>query len=71
MKRNENRHCQCCGVSLECKSGAVKLCQCQTVVLSAEQLEFIGSRYHDCLCATCLIALRDEFNMLQTGEKAR
>lgn len=65
MQKHETKHCQRCGRGFECKSGSILLCQCQTVVLSTEQLDYIGSKFSDCLCAKCLIAVRGEYNELQ------
>jgi hypothetical protein len=47
------------------------LCQCQTVVLSAEQLEYINQQYEDCLCGRCLLELRAEYNEQQHAQKIR
>ena len=69
--KHETKNCQCCGKGFECKSGSILLCQCQTVVLSPEQLDYISARYDDCLCATCLLALRGEFNALQHEERLK
>ena len=67
--KHETKHCQRCGKGFECKSGSILLCQCQSVVLNQAQLEYIGSRYYDCLCAACLLAVRGEFNQLQHNTK--
>jgi len=69
--KHETKHCQRCGKGFECKSGSILLCQCQTVVLSSEQLDYIGAQFNDCLCAKCLIAVRGEFNELQHEEKIK
>lgn len=61
MKR-ETKTCPRCKAGFTCKSGEVLLCQCQTLVLSAEQLAFINSRYEDGLCVSCLAELRSDFN---------
>lgn len=63
------KHCQRCGKEFECKSGSISVCQCQAVALSEEQRGYIDSRYSDCLCTACLIALRDDFNQLRHEEK--
>ena len=69
--KHETKHCQRCGKGFECKSGSILLCQCQTVVLSTEQLDYIAAQYDDCLCAKCLLLLRGEFNTLQHEERIR
>jgi hypothetical protein len=65
IKRNtmhETKRCPRCNSEFECKSGSVLLCHCQTIVLSVEQLDYINSKYENCLCASCLEALRIEYS---------
>ena len=69
--KHETKHCQRCGKGFECKSGSILLCQCQTVVLSPEQLDYIASHFDDCLCASCLLTLRGEFNAMQHEERLK
>jgi len=61
MPKHEQKQCQRCRKTFECKSGSILLCQCQTVVLASEVVAYIGKRYQDCLCAKCLRELRDEY----------
>ena len=68
-RKHELKNCARCKTEFECKSGSVLLCQCQTIVLSAEQLDYINSLYTDCLCISCLQALRTEFNRQQHKNK--
>lgn len=60
--KHETKFCQRCNKAFECKSGSILLCQCQTVLLTPEQLDYIAAQYDDCLCSACLLALRAEFN---------
>ena len=69
MPKHESKNCQRCGEGFECKTGSILLCQCQTVELSLEHLEYIAANYDDCLCASCLLDLRTEFNMSQHKER--
>ena len=71
MPKHETKQCARCNTLFECKSGSIMLCQCQTVVLSAEQLEYISEQYEDCLCSRCLLAVRGEYNELQHAGKIR
>ena len=70
-KKHETKACPRCNSHFECKSGSILLCQCQMVVLSPEQLEYINFKFDDCLCAKCLLAVRAEFNEQQHVEKMR
>jgi len=67
--KHETKSCPRCKASFECKSGSVLLCQCQTVVLNAEQIEYMQMQYEDCLCARCLLEVRAEFNNMQHVKK--
>ena len=67
--KHETKSCPRCEASFECKSGSVLLCQCQTVVLNAEQIEYMQMHYDDCLCAKCLLEARSEFNNMQHVKK--
>ena len=66
--KHETKNCARCNIEFECKSGSILLCQCQTIVLSSKQMDYINAQYDDCLCITCLQALRSEFNWLQHQE---
>ena len=52
--KHETKNCPRCNIEFECKSGSILLCQCQTIVLSSEQMDYIGAEYDDCLCISCL-----------------
>lgn len=69
--KHETKNCPRCNRELECKSGSILLCQCQTVVLSPEQLDYINSQYLDCLCARCLLEVRGEYNQQQHANKLK
>lgn len=69
LQKHETKACSRCKTVFECKSGSVLLCQCQTIVLSTEQLDYINSHYDDCLCVSCLHALRTEYNLQQHKKK--
>ncbi|MFO8024918.1 cysteine-rich CWC family protein [Thiohalophilus sp.] len=71
MPKHETKECARCNTHFECKSGSIMLCQCQTVVLSTEQLEYINEQYEDCLCSRCLLAVRGEYNELQHARRIR
>ena len=67
--KHETKSCPRCNASFECKSGSISLCQCQSVVLSVEQIEYMQMQYEDCLCAKCLLEVRAEFNCNQHAQK--
>ena len=67
--KHETKQCPRCNTEFECKSGSILLCQCQTIYLSSEQMDFISGQYDDCLCVDCLQALRSEYNCQQHQKK--
>jgi hypothetical protein len=71
MPGHEKKRCPRCQQSFECKSGSILLCQCQTVLLTPEQLEYIASQYEDCLCSKCLLEIRAEYNIQQHEQRIK
>lgn len=68
-KKHETKHCPRCSIEFECKSGSILLCQCQTIYLTSEQVEYVSAQYDDCLCVSCLGVLRSEYNCRQHQKK--
>ena len=67
--KHETKNCPRCKTEFECKSGSILLCQCQTIVISDEQMDYINAQYDDCLCLSCLKSLRVEFNIRKNKNK--
>jgi len=63
MPKHETKNCARCGKEFECKSGSILLCQCQTLYLTPNELDFIASQYEDCLCVSCLKRLKADYNI--------
>lgn len=59
--KHEIKHCPKCGKSFECKPGNITQCQCYAVQLSNAELMFIKKIYDDCLCADCMIKMKQLF----------
>ncbi|PUZ24459.1 Cysteine-rich CWC [Chitinophaga costaii] len=57
---HESVDCARCGAHFECKVGNITQCQCQAVTLTDEDRRYIRTQYETCLCAKCLLALRNE-----------
>ncbi|MGG9971105.1 cysteine-rich CWC family protein [Ferruginibacter sp. SUN002] len=60
MCQHEKKICPKCNISFECKVGNISQCQCTAVVLSVEERNYIQSVYSDCLCANCLLAMKNK-----------
>lgn len=69
--KHEEKYCPKCKVAFECKVGSILLCQCSTVRLNHAELEFIQSKYDDCLCADCMKALKAEFHHKKVQNKMK
>jgi len=65
MRKHEQKRCPRCQALFECKSGSILLCQCQTVYLVPEHLDYVSEHYTDCLCAACLKVVRAEYDIMQ------
>jgi hypothetical protein len=61
MCQHETKHCGRCQAPFECKVGNILECQCYGVALSEEQKVFIGENYGDCLCRSCLEAIKVDY----------
>lgn len=58
--KHETKLCPRCGHPFICKANKVMHCDCMSVPLSDEVVEFIALHYDDCLCVDCLWALQGE-----------
>lgn len=71
MPAHEKKSCPRCDALFECKAGSILQCQCQTVYLTPEHLEYINRHYTDCLCAACLAAVCTEYENRQLHKKLK
>ena len=46
--------CPYCHCEFECRNDNILECDCVHVILSKEALNYISSRFADCLCVDCL-----------------
>ncbi|MFT4154782.1 cysteine-rich CWC family protein [Parafilimonas sp.] len=61
MPVHEEKVCPRCGCVFECKAGDITQCQCYGIQFSLEERVFIEERYRDCLCADCLLELKNRY----------
>ena len=62
MVEREDKHCPRCNAAFCCMPGAIDQCQCAPVELTPEQREHLSFRYSGCLCAACLLEVRNDFD---------
>ncbi|AEA45820.1 cysteine-rich CWC family protein [Fluviicola taffensis] len=62
MCEHEKVACPRCNASFECKVGSISLCQCTAVSLSVDESQFISDGYKECLCASCMLEMKKEYN---------
>lgn len=65
MPQHEAKACPRCGNIFECKAGDITQCQCYSIQLGIEERAFIEERYKDCLCADCLLQLKNRFMLFK------
>ena len=65
MPSHEVKSCPRCGKAFECKAGDITQCQCYGIQLSPEERAFIEERYKDCLCADCLLQLKNRYMLFK------
>ncbi|AFH50006.1 Hypothetical protein IALB_2303 [Ignavibacterium album JCM 16511] len=59
--KHEKKYCPKCGKAFECKPGNITQCQCFGVPLNSEELYFIKEIYDDCLCADCMLKMKQVY----------
>ncbi|RWY57264.1 cysteine-rich CWC family protein [Mucilaginibacter gilvus] len=59
--KHEILHCERCQSGFECKANSYTKCQCSTVQLSINEVQYVSELYDGCLCANCLLALQQEY----------
>jgi hypothetical protein len=64
--------CERCGKRMECKANASLKCQCNTVQLNLNEVQYVSEHFDGCLCAECLAELKEEYRraVLQVKLKA-
>lgn len=60
--KHEIKHCPRCGKAFECKPGNITQCQCFAILLNQAELNFIKEMYDECLCANCMIRMKQLYN---------
>ncbi len=63
LAKHEIIKCERCGASMECKANAFTKCQCSTVPLNLNEVQYISENYEGCMCAGCLVQLKEEFRL--------
>lgn len=69
MCEHEKVACPRCNTRFECKVGSISLCQCTTVSLTIEEGQHIGEAYKECLCASCMLEMKKEYNAIKLAQK--
>ncbi len=59
--KHEIIQCERRGKSMECKANAFTKCQCSTVQLNLNEVQYISENYEGCMCAACLGELKEEY----------
>ena len=62
--KHETIRCERCSAKFECKANSFTKCQCTTVQLTLNETQYVSEQYDGCLCAKCLMALKEEYNQL-------
>ena len=56
--KHETKICPRCGRPFVCKANRVMHCDCMSLSLSEEVVDYIATHYDDCLCLGCLQELQ-------------
>lgn len=58
------KECPGCHTLFQCKPYAIQACDCSKIELSFEETQFIASRFKDCVCNSCLLELKQEYQSM-------
>lgn len=64
MNKHEIIPCERCGGRIECKANSYTKCQCTTVQLNLNEVQYVSENFDGCLCAACLFDLKNEYQRL-------
>gem|GEM_PF-379996 len=59
--KHEIVRCERCSAPFECKANAYTKCQCSSVQLTLNEVQYVSELYDGCLCAACLWELKKEY----------
>ncbi len=62
--KHETVNCERCKAPFECKANSFTKCQCSTVQLTLNETQYVSEHYDGCLCAKCLVELKEEYQQL-------
>ena len=65
MCKHEDKNCPRCGILFECKVGNITQCQCNGILINTEEQQYIFKQFNDCLCFSCILAIRLEYNTIK------
>ncbi|QKJ31570.1 cysteine-rich CWC family protein [Mucilaginibacter mali] len=63
MTKHEIVYCDRCRATFECKANAYTKCQCNTVQLTLNEVQYVSELFDGCLCANCLLELQQEYRV--------
>ncbi|HEV8515926.1 MAG TPA: cysteine-rich CWC family protein [Cyclobacteriaceae bacterium] len=71
MIKHEQKFCQRCKASFECKVGSIALCQCSSIILDDNERDYIRENFNDCLCVKCMKEIKSEFHFKKLLSKMK
>jgi hypothetical protein len=61
--KHEIIRCERCEATFECKANSFTKCQCSTVQLTINEVQYVSELYDGCLCANCLLVIQQEYRV--------
>ncbi|MEP7280216.1 MAG: cysteine-rich CWC family protein [Bacteroidota bacterium] len=71
MCKHENKTCPRCHSVFECRLGDITKCPCYTVQLDNAERDFLAGSWSDCLCTSCMQALRTVFSQANNEKRLK
>lgn len=63
MDKHEEKYCPKCHAPFVCKMGDIANCQCSSLKLTADTINFLTKTSYDCLCKNCLEKINNDVKL--------
>ena len=64
MTKHEIIPCERCRKRIVCKANSYTKCQCSTIQLNLNEVQYVSEKFEGCLCSACLLELKEEYSQV-------
>ena len=66
MDKHEKKYCPKCNKVFACKIGDIANCQCVSIKLNDDTINFLSKTNYDCLCKGCLAKINNDVKVARS-----